>query len=206
MKYCQYTDAMRSLLGRVKRKNAYYPDICSALKHPNVASNFVSGQQMPLSDCANAQAGLDLRCPHMPGDIFSHGEALLMPAILKDILSINRLEKMNKFQLGPEWNRKKKHSWLIRRNYIFDETLYSLHQMRSAMRKRVFRYMRLMKTQISLCIHTAWSGPSLSVNRTTGYYRMYKRIKTKMILCACAWWPEALFAWCGPNRSRSTEN
>ena len=28
---------------------------------------------MLWSDCADAQAGLGLRCPHMPEDTFSHG-------------------------------------------------------------------------------------------------------------------------------------
>ena len=49
------------------------PGICFPLLHSVVSDNSVSGQRRPWSDCANAQAGLDLRCPHMSGDTFSHG-------------------------------------------------------------------------------------------------------------------------------------
>ena len=41
------------------------------------------------------------------------------------------------------------------------------------MQKRVFRHMATAKVQISLCILTVWSGPSLSGNKIIGYYRMY---------------------------------
>ena len=37
-----------------------------------VSKNSVSGQRSPRSDCADAQSDLGLRCPHMPGDTFSH--------------------------------------------------------------------------------------------------------------------------------------
>ena len=35
----------------------------------------IFGQQRPWSDCADAQADLGLRCPHMPEYTFSHDEA-----------------------------------------------------------------------------------------------------------------------------------
>ena len=40
-----------------------------------MSNNSVSWQRMPWSDCADAQAGLGLRCPHMPEDTLSHGVA-----------------------------------------------------------------------------------------------------------------------------------
>ena len=41
--------------------------------HSVVSNDSVSGKRMLWSDCADAQAGLGLRCPHMPEDTFSHG-------------------------------------------------------------------------------------------------------------------------------------
>ena len=77
--------------------------------------------------------------------------------------------------------------------------------------KRVFGHMRTAKAQISLHIGAVWSGPSLSVNRIIGYYRMYeRRSKAQMILCTCAGWSEFahfahawrhIFAWRGPYTS-----
>ena len=49
--------------------------ICSPLKHSIVSNNSVCGQRRPWSDCADAQADLDLRCPYVPKDTFSHGAA-----------------------------------------------------------------------------------------------------------------------------------
>ena len=43
------------------------------------------------------------------------------------------------------------------------------------MQKRVFGHMRTAKAQISLCIRTVWSGPSLTANKMIGYYRTYER-------------------------------
>ena len=37
-----------------------------------VCNDSVSGQQSPLSDCADAQADLGLCCPYMPEIMFSH--------------------------------------------------------------------------------------------------------------------------------------
>ena len=42
------------------------PGICSPLIHSIVANDSVSGQRRPRSDCADAQADLGLRCPHVP--------------------------------------------------------------------------------------------------------------------------------------------
>ena len=52
--------------------------------------------------------------------------------------------------------------------------------------------MRTVKAKTSL--HTrAVSGFSLSANRIIGYYRMYKwRAYARVILCACAGWPESV--------------
>ena len=43
--------------------------LCSPLILSIVPNNCVSGQQRPWSDCADAQADLGLRCPHMPGTV-----------------------------------------------------------------------------------------------------------------------------------------
>ena len=40
--------------------------ICSLLIHSVMSSDSVSGRQRPRSDCADAQADLGLRFPHMP--------------------------------------------------------------------------------------------------------------------------------------------
>ena len=57
--------------------------------------------------------------------------------------------------------------------------LYEPHQA-----KNCLQVVRIEKAQISLCICTVWSGPSLSTNRIIGYYRMYKwRAKARMIFC-----------------------
>ena len=69
--------------------------------------------------------------------------------------------------------------------------------------------MQTAKAQIRLCVSTVWSGPSLSTNRITGYYRMYEwRAKARLILCSCTgWWSESaqsahvrrhFFTWHGP--------
>ena len=75
-------------------------------------------------------------------------------------------------------------------------------------RKCVFGHMRTAKAQISLRIHTVWSGPSLSANRIIGHYKMYEwRAKAWMILCTCAVLSESaysahvqrhIFSRCGP--------
>ena len=68
----------------------------------------------------------------------------------------------------------------------------SAEYMGRSMRKRVFGHMRTAKTQISLRIRAVWSGPSLSANRISGYYKMYEwRAKARMILCACAGWSDS---------------
>ena len=47
--------------------------ICSPLIHSIVSNDSVRGKRRPWSDCADAQADLGLRCPHMLEDTFSHG-------------------------------------------------------------------------------------------------------------------------------------
>ena len=48
----------------------YYSGLCSSFKHSVVSNDSVSGQWRPWSDCADAQADLDLRCQHMHEDTF----------------------------------------------------------------------------------------------------------------------------------------
>ena len=63
-----------------------------------------------------------------------------------------------------------------------------------AMRKRVFRHIRIAKAQISLRIYAGWSGPSLSADRIIGYYRMYEsRANVGFVRCACAGWAESAY-------------
>ena len=45
-----------------------HPGIWSLFIHSIVSNDSVSGQRRPWSDCADAQADLGLRCPHMPED------------------------------------------------------------------------------------------------------------------------------------------
>ena len=52
--------------------------VISLLIHAIVYINSVSGRRRLWSDCADAQADLGLRCPHMPKDTFLHGAAHLM--------------------------------------------------------------------------------------------------------------------------------
>ena len=54
-----------------------HPDICFSLKHSIVSYDSVCGQQRSWPDCADAQSGQGLRCPHMPEDTFSHEAALM---------------------------------------------------------------------------------------------------------------------------------
>ena len=44
----------------------YHPGLCSPLIHSTVSINFISRRGRLWSDCAEAQADLGLRCPHMP--------------------------------------------------------------------------------------------------------------------------------------------
>ena len=51
-----------------------------------VFSDSVNGKRWPWSDCANAQADLGLRCPHLPDDTFSHGATQLFCRIEKYVI------------------------------------------------------------------------------------------------------------------------
>ena len=53
----------------------YHPGLCSPVIHSVASTDSFCGQWMPWPDCATAQADLDLRCPYMPEDTFSHGMA-----------------------------------------------------------------------------------------------------------------------------------
>ena len=75
-------------------------------------------------------------------------------------------------------------------------------------------HMQTAKAQISLGIHSVWSGPSLSTNRIIGYYRLYLwRAKVWIILYPFPGWSESanfaqvwrhLFTWCSPVTVLST--
>ena len=43
------------------------------LKHSILSNESFCGQRRPWSDCADAQADLRLRCPHIPKDTLAHG-------------------------------------------------------------------------------------------------------------------------------------
>ena len=60
---------MHRLLPRMRKVSS---GICAPLIHSIVSNDFVNGQQRPWSDCADAQAYLGRRCPHIPEDTFSH--------------------------------------------------------------------------------------------------------------------------------------
>ena len=58
-----------------------------------ISSYSVSGQRRPRSDCADAQANLGLRCPHMPENTFSDGAAHILVGaqhFLQDCISTQR--------------------------------------------------------------------------------------------------------------------
>ena len=77
------------------------------------------------------------------------------------------------------------------KKYRKAKTRYNAH-IGGAKRKCAFRHMRTAKALIRLRIRAVWTGPSLSADRITGYYRMYKwRITARMMLCACVGWPES---------------
>ena len=75
--------ASSETLSKVRKKYKFnhpahaqsHPGICSPLIHSIVSNGSISGQQRPCLDCADAQAELGLRCPHMPDESFSNDEA-----------------------------------------------------------------------------------------------------------------------------------
>ena len=60
--------------------------ICSSLIHFIASNDYVSGQQRPWSDCADAQADLGLGCPHMIEDTFSHSAANMVITLAESLL------------------------------------------------------------------------------------------------------------------------
>ena len=65
-----------------------------------------------------------------------------------------------------------------------------------AMRRRVLRHMQTAKAQISMRIHAAWSGPSLSANRVIRHCRMLQqRTNALMWLEVRADWYKSLHFW-----------
>ena len=59
----------------------YHPDFCSPLEHSIASNDSVWGERMPRSDCANMQADMGLRCPHMPEDTFLYDMTLLLRSL-----------------------------------------------------------------------------------------------------------------------------
>ena len=55
----------------------YHPGLCYPFIHFVISKDSVNGQWRPWSDCADAQADLGLRCPHMPEYTFLHGAAIM---------------------------------------------------------------------------------------------------------------------------------
>ena len=48
-----------------------HPGICFPMMHSIVSSDYGSEQWRSWSDCADAQADLGIRCPHMPENTFN---------------------------------------------------------------------------------------------------------------------------------------
>ena len=76
-------------IGRVKRTDFEHAQCADAHYHAHAQSHSlhltslkypmtVCGQQMSYSDCTDAQADLDLSCPHMPKGTVSHGTAHIL--------------------------------------------------------------------------------------------------------------------------------
>ena len=104
------------LMGRVKQKKApsntrnmrwlrsscecakYQPGLCSPFMQSKESNDSVSGQWRPWSDCADAQADLGLRCPHMPEGTFSHGTAHIWACACRNKLP------------GPIWRQRPRSS------------------------------------------------------------------------------------------------
>ena len=63
----------------------YHLGLCSPFIHFVVSNDSVKGQWRPWSDCADAQADLGLRCPHIPEDITIYS----LPLIQERQLSVS---------------------------------------------------------------------------------------------------------------------
>ena len=69
-KKCPQTCAKCADSDNPAHAQSFQSGLYSPLIHSMVSNNSVSGQWRPWSDCADAQADLGLRCPHMPEDVF----------------------------------------------------------------------------------------------------------------------------------------
>ena len=77
-----------------------YPHIRLILAQAWKSNDSVSGKWRPWSDCADAHAYQDLRCPHMPENMFSHGGSymIIMSFLMKRTSSWQTLIT----EIGPE--------------------------------------------------------------------------------------------------------
>ena len=119
------------------------PLLCIFL-HFVVSNDSISGQWRSWSDCADAQSDLDLHCPYMLEDTFSHGAALLtlewmdtpgnVIAILRKwdnsfdfdfLITKTRLFKYNeRFSIKKKKKKKKKKKWKFSDKKIWYFFLY----------------------------------------------------------------------------------
>ena len=107
----------------------YHSGLCNRDMH------FGSEKGRPWSDCADAQADLGLRCPHMPEDsVKSRSETGWFSDI---VAQLSKLRVYAALRVIKHWNLPEQY-W----------------NMGLAMRKHVFGHMRTAKAHISLRIHT----------------------------------------------------
>ena len=80
--------SMRKMCGFISFRTSSnsHTGICSPLKHSIVSNESVSGQWRPWSDCADGQADLGIRCPHMPEYTFSHDTLMIFNLLFRYIL------------------------------------------------------------------------------------------------------------------------
>ena len=64
----------------------YQPGVCSPFIHYVISGESVGGERQPKTDCANAQAGLGFRCPHLSEEMSSHDAAHIALCIPLDMI------------------------------------------------------------------------------------------------------------------------
>ena len=84
LKICGYTSSCTCA--------KYHPRIFSPLKHSVVANDPVCGQRRSWLDCADAQANLVLRCPHIHEDIISHSATYIKYHQIANMLTLGSCE------------------------------------------------------------------------------------------------------------------
>ena len=77
MRKSAYEHEQSSQIQIILRMRQYRPGLYSPFIHSVESNLAISGQGRPWSDCADAQADLDPRCPHMPEGTFSHDSLYL---------------------------------------------------------------------------------------------------------------------------------